>query len=66
VTALEDVARDAGCRTIWVAAPDGDADFYRHCSWTDDVHLDAGGHAADHGSLTVLAKELTPGLTTAS
>jgi GNAT superfamily N-acetyltransferase len=39
VTALEDLARDRGFPTVWVATGDDAAEFYRRCGWSDDEEL---------------------------
>jgi GNAT superfamily N-acetyltransferase len=35
ISALEDLARERGHDRLWVAAPDQDVEFYRHCGWSD-------------------------------
>jgi GNAT superfamily N-acetyltransferase len=53
VSAAEDLAREHGHDQVWVAANDGDVEFYRHCGW-------AGGDKAMDAPPTVLSKELAP------
>lgn len=55
--ALEDLAREAGFARVWVAAPDDDLAFYRHCGWHGEERLGEG--TAGRRPVTVLGKPLS-------
>ncbi len=52
VSAAEDLAREHGYETVWVAADDPDVEFYRHCGWCP------GSEDEQAGGPTVLRKSL--------